>query len=110
MFDLKGIMPPMVTPFDETGAIRYDAFERNIENYVTAGIEGYLVLGSKARAARSQPPSTSLRHRESLTHPLLPGRFVALDGTLRVSAVEAALQRMCLSWSRSQPIGSLGIL
>src|ERR1043165_447476 len=40
----------MVTPFDETGAIRYDAFERNIENYVTAGIEGYLVLGSNGES------------------------------------------------------------
>ena len=59
MFDLKGIMPPMVTPFDETGAIRYDAFERNIENYVTAGIEGYLVLGSNGE-------SVFLEHSEKL--------------------------------------------
>ena len=29
MFDLKGIIPPLVTPFDEAGAIRYDAFDRN---------------------------------------------------------------------------------
>jgi hypothetical protein len=46
LFNFKGIIPPMVTPFDEMGVIRYDAFERNIEKYVEAGIEGYLVLGS----------------------------------------------------------------
>jgi 4-hydroxy-2-oxoglutarate aldolase len=59
LFDLKGIMPPMVTPFDEAGAIRYDAFERNIDKYVKAGIEGYLVLGSNGE-------SVYLEHSEKL--------------------------------------------
>jgi 4-hydroxy-2-oxoglutarate aldolase len=49
----------MVTPFDETGAIRYDAFERNIEKYIEAGIEGYLVLGSNGE-------SVYLEHDEKL--------------------------------------------
>src|SRR5438876_1051904 len=59
MFDLKGIIPPMVTPFDDSGAVRYDAFERNIEKYVNAGIEGYLVLGSNGE-------SVYLEHSEKL--------------------------------------------
>jgi 4-hydroxy-2-oxoglutarate aldolase len=49
----------MVTPFDEKGAIRYDAFERNIEKYLEAGIEGYLVLGSNGE-------SVYLEHTEKL--------------------------------------------
>lgn len=49
----------MVTPFDERGAIRYDAFERNIEKYLEAGIEGYLVLGSNGE-------SVYLEHSEKL--------------------------------------------
>jgi 4-hydroxy-2-oxoglutarate aldolase len=49
----------MVTPFDERGAIRYDFFERNIEKYVEAGIEGYLVLGSNGE-------SVYLEHSEKL--------------------------------------------
>jgi 4-hydroxy-2-oxoglutarate aldolase len=49
----------MVTPFDENGAIRYDAFERNIEKYLEAGIEGYLVLGSNGE-------SVYLEHSEKL--------------------------------------------
>jgi len=49
----------MVTPFDVNGAIRYDAFERNIEKYLDAGIEGYLVLGSNGE-------SVYLEHTEKL--------------------------------------------
>ncbi len=49
----------MVTPFDETGTIRYDAFERNFEKYLEAGIEGYLVLGSNGE-------SVYLEHSEKL--------------------------------------------
>jgi len=49
----------MVTPFDENGAVRYDAFERNIEKYLEAGIEGYLVLGSNGE-------SVYLEHAEKL--------------------------------------------
>jgi len=49
----------MVTPFDPAGAIRYDAFERNIERYIGSGIEGYLVLGSNGE-------SVYLDHAEKL--------------------------------------------
>jgi 4-hydroxy-2-oxoglutarate aldolase len=59
LFNFKGIIPPMVTPFDDTGAIRYDAFERNIEKYIEAGVEGYLVLGSNGE-------SVYLEHSEKL--------------------------------------------
>src|SRR6516162_782583 len=59
MLALKAIMPPLVTPFDENKAVRYDAFERNIDKYLEAGIEGYLVLGSNRE-------SVYLEHTEKL--------------------------------------------
>ena len=59
MFKFKSIIPPMVTPFDEMGAVRYDFFEMNIEKYLEAGIEGYLVLGSNGE-------SVYLEHSEKL--------------------------------------------
>jgi 4-hydroxy-2-oxoglutarate aldolase len=59
LFNFKGIIPPMVTPFDDGGSIRYDAFERNIDKYLEAGIEGYLVLGSNGE-------SVYLEHSEKL--------------------------------------------
>ncbi|HYR44542.1 MAG TPA: dihydrodipicolinate synthase family protein [Terriglobia bacterium] len=79
MLDLKGIIPPMVTPFDETGAIRYDAFGRNIEEYVKAGIEGYLVLGSNGE-------SVYLEHSEKLklievARKQVPASMMLLAGT-----------------------------
>lgn len=59
MFNFKGIIPPLVTPFDEAGAVRYDSFERNIDKYFEAGIEGFLVLGSNGE-------SVFLEHSEKL--------------------------------------------
>ncbi len=59
MFSFKGIIPPMVTPFDDAGAIRYDAFERNIDKYIEAGVEGFLVAGSNGE-------SVYLEHSEKL--------------------------------------------
>ena len=59
MFELKGIIPPLVTPFDQTGAIRYDSFERNIDKYIEIGIDGFLVAGSTGE-------SVYLEHSEKL--------------------------------------------
>jgi 4-hydroxy-tetrahydrodipicolinate synthase len=59
LLDLKGIVPPLVTPFDQAGAVRYDAFERNIEKYIEAGIDGFLVAGSTGE-------SVYLEHSEKL--------------------------------------------
>ena len=56
MFDFKGIIPPMVTPCDQGGVIRYDAFERNIEKYIESGIEGFLVLGSNGESVYLEHP------------------------------------------------------
>lgn len=50
MFDLKGIIPPLVTPFDDSGAVRYQDFERNFDRYLESGIEGFLVLGSNGES------------------------------------------------------------
>jgi len=49
----------MVTPFDQAGEIGYESFERNIDNYLESGIEGYLVLGSNGE-------SVYLEHSEKL--------------------------------------------
>jgi 4-hydroxy-tetrahydrodipicolinate synthase len=59
LFDLKGIIPPLVTPFDQAGAVRYDFFERNIDQYLEAGIDGFLVAGSTGE-------SVYLDHSEKL--------------------------------------------
>ena len=79
MFNFKAIIPPMVTPFDDGGSIRYDAFERNIDKYLEAGIEGYLVLGSNGE-------SVYLEHSEKLklieaARKRVPSSMTLLAGT-----------------------------
>ena len=69
----------MVTPFDQNGAILYDCFEENIQKYLEAGIEGYLVLGSNGE-------SVYLEHSEKLklieaTRKRVPSSMTLLAGT-----------------------------
>ncbi|PYS54890.1 MAG: dihydrodipicolinate synthase family protein [Acidobacteria bacterium] len=89
MLDLKGIIPPLVTPFDENGAIRYDYFERNLDRYLEAGIEGYLVIGSNGE-------SVYLEHSEKLklietARKRLPSSVTLLAGT-GVESTRATLE------------------
>src|SRR5262245_26654770 len=79
MFDLKGIIPPLVTPFDETGAVQYADFERNFERYIEAGIRGFLVVGSTGE-------SVYLEHDEKLkliesARRAIPSSMMLLAGT-----------------------------
>jgi 4-hydroxy-2-oxoglutarate aldolase len=47
---LRGVLPPLVTPFREDGGVDLAAFERNLEAYAEAPLAGYLVLGSNGEA------------------------------------------------------------
>ncbi len=47
---LRGVIPPLVTPFREDGAVDLPAFERNLAAYAAAPLAGYLVLGSNGEA------------------------------------------------------------
>ncbi len=89
MLDLKGIIPPMVTPFDERGTVRYDAFERNFDKYFEAGIQGFLVLGSNGE-------SVYLEHSEKLkliesARKRVPSSMMLLAGT-GVESTQATIQ------------------
>ncbi len=89
MLDLKGIVPPLVTPFDETGAVRYDSFERNFDKYFDAGIRSFLVLGSNGE-------SVYLEHSEKLkliesARKRVPSYMTLLAGT-GVETTQATIQ------------------
>jgi 4-hydroxy-2-oxoglutarate aldolase len=89
MLDLKSIIPPMVTPFDEAGAVRYDSFERNFDRYLEAGIKGFLVLGSNGEAVY-------LEHAEKLklieaSRKRVPSSMMLLAGT-GVESTAATIQ------------------
>lgn len=47
-FTIKGVLPPMITPFTEDGIVDYAAFVANIERWNAFDLAGYLVLGSNS--------------------------------------------------------------
>ncbi len=47
----RGVIPPVLTPLDESGAFDEAAFERLVERLITAGVHGLFVLGSSGEVA-----------------------------------------------------------
>jgi len=47
---IKGVMPPMITPFKENGDVDYDMHVRNMEHWDRDKLVGYVVLGSNSEA------------------------------------------------------------
>lgn len=45
---IKGVIPPMITPFKPNGDVDYEMFVRNIERWNRDELCGYLVLGSNS--------------------------------------------------------------
>jgi len=48
---IKGVIPPMITPFDEDGELDRGAFIENIEKWNSDRLAGYLVIGSNSETA-----------------------------------------------------------
>lgn len=46
-FEIKGVIPPMMTPFRETGDVDYDSHVNNVRKWNNDDLAGHLVLGSK---------------------------------------------------------------
>ncbi|MGW9630310.1 dihydrodipicolinate synthase family protein [Agromyces sp. NPDC055520] len=47
----RGVIPPVLTPFDASGAFDEAAFERLVERLIAAGVHGLFVLGSSGEVA-----------------------------------------------------------
>ncbi len=43
---LKGVLPALVTPFDETGRVDFDAYEKLLSHLRDAGVRGWVPCGS----------------------------------------------------------------
>jgi len=48
---IKGVIPPMITPFKANGDVDYDKHARNMESWNKDKLAGYLVLGSNSETA-----------------------------------------------------------
>ena len=49
--DLRGVFPPVVTPFRDDGSLDLEAFGANLDAYSSEDLAGCLVLGSNGEAA-----------------------------------------------------------
>ncbi len=56
---LKGILPPLPTPFKEDGVLDLEALRSNVEKLNTTGLAGYLALGSNSEAVHVTPEESS---------------------------------------------------
>jgi 4-hydroxy-2-oxoglutarate aldolase len=48
---IRGVIPPMITPFDENGEVDYEAHRANVERWNAYELGGLLALGSNSEAA-----------------------------------------------------------
>ena len=47
-FKIKGVIPPMITPFKDNDEVDYEGFVKNVEKWNEFDLAGYLVLGSNS--------------------------------------------------------------
>jgi 4-hydroxy-2-oxoglutarate aldolase len=50
-FSVRGILPPIPTPFDTSGQVAYGALRENLQRWNAYDLAGYVVLGSNGEAA-----------------------------------------------------------
>ena len=60
---LKGIIPPMITPLKENGELDDEGLERLIEHLISGGVHGIFLLGSSGEA----PSLTYALRKELIT-------------------------------------------
>ena len=87
MNQLKGIIPPLVTPLAGRDTLDGQGFERLIERVITGGVHGIFILGTTGEA-----PSLSYRLRREVIHLVckqVNGRIPVLVGITDTSSVES---------------------
>lgn len=46
MKEIRGVLPPVATPFDEDGNVSTEHFAANLTRYLETGLHGFVILGS----------------------------------------------------------------
>jgi 4-hydroxy-2-oxoglutarate aldolase len=80
---LKGIFPPLPTPFTADGALDLEALRLNVGKLNETGLTGYLALGSNSEAVHVTPEEASLVFA-TLRKAAAPGKIV-IGGTGQLS-------------------------
>jgi len=90
---LRGVVPPLVTPFRSDGTLDIAAFEANLEALAAHELAGFLVLGSTGAAARLDEEEklalvAAARRR-------VPGRFLLVGTGMESTRGTIAVTRRC---------------
>lgn len=88
---LRGVIPPLVTPFGGDGSLDVPAFEANVEALAAHDLAGFLVLGSNGEAASLDDEEkgalvAAARRRA-------PGRFLLVGTGMESTRATVALTR-----------------
>ncbi|HXY38333.1 MAG TPA: dihydrodipicolinate synthase family protein [Vicinamibacteria bacterium] len=86
---LRGVIPPLVTPFREDGALDLPAFEANLEALAAHPLAGFLVLGSNGEAASLEPEEKLALVKAARRR--LPGRFLLVGTGVESTRATVAL-------------------
>jgi len=75
MQKIKGVIPPMITPFKENGDVDYDGFISNVQKWNKDKLAGYLVIGSNSETVylNEEEKLELIKHTAQNA---APGRFV----------------------------------
>ncbi|HHX44149.1 MAG TPA: dihydrodipicolinate synthase family protein [Chloroflexi bacterium] len=89
---IRGVFPPIATPFDADGRIDADALAHNIRLWDETGLTGYVVAGSNGESALLTPDEvvTLTRIARQAT---APGRLIITGTGLQSTAATIALTR-----------------
>lgn len=88
---LRGVIPPLVTPFHADGGLDLEAFRATLEALAVHEFAGFLVLGSNGEAA-SLDEDEKLRLVAS-ARSSVPGRFLLVGAGLESTRATVALTR-----------------
>lgn len=85
-----GVIPPLVTPLTESGALDVASFERLIESQLGAGVDGVFVLGSSGEVGFLSDAARSEVLREAVR--IVAGRVPVLAGANDMSTARVIEQ------------------
>jgi 4-hydroxy-2-oxoglutarate aldolase len=78
MLQLKGIMPPVATPFDADGNLDLTSLSDNVSRYNDTGLAGYVALGSNGEAVHLTPTEraeviATIKNAATARHTIIAG-------------------------------------
>lgn len=94
---LKGVYPPVITPFKANGDVDLAAFEDNLKKWNHYDLAGYLVLGSNGETAylseeeKLQLVEAAVRHKKPGQHVMVGSGMESLRETLSLTNKAAGL-------------------